>query len=276
MINDGTVKWEMNKVASELQLKNVEEKVKGVSKITSVPAWWLNRGDGSDGDFRPTGNTTISGLKQYRSVFIPAGVTVTIDQFTRLCCQGAFINFGIVSAEGAAKNGVGGGVSPNVGNIGTGGGNGGAGGYSGAAGGSGSLMNGIAIPSVSLVWQNEGLGFGASGGSGRGSSNVNGAWANGGAGGSGGGAIIIKCNSFSNEGTLNANGGRGGNATGDTYKGGGGGGGGGGSITIVACSIVNKGTVLANGGAGGSGYAGGGAGASGTNGIIQIFELGVL
>lgn len=276
MINDGTVKWEMNKVASELQLKNVEEKVKEVSKITSVPAWWLNRGDGSDGDFRPTGNTTISGLKQYRSVFIPAGVTVTIDQFTRLCCQGAFINLGIVSAEGAAKNGVGGGVSPNIGNIGTGGGNGGAGGYSGAAGGSGSLINGIAIPSVSLVWQNEGLGFGASGGSGRGNSNVNGAWANGGAGGSGGGAIIVRCNSFDNRGTLNANGGRGGNATGDTFKGGGGGGGGGGSITVIAHSIVNRGTVLANGGSGGSGYAGGSAGAAGTSGVIQIFELGVM
>ena len=245
-------------------------------KSNRYPAWWLDRGDGSDGDFSPTENVTISGRKQYRSVFIPAGVTVTIDRFTRLCCQGAFINLGIVSAEGAAKNGVGGGVSPNIGNIGTGGGNGGAGGYSGAAGGSGSLINGIAIPSVSLVWQNEGLGFGASGGSGRGNSNVNGAWANGGAGGSGGGAIIVRCNSFDNRGTLNANGGRGGNATGDSFKGGGGGGGGGGSITVIAHSIVNRGTVLANGGSGGSGYAGGSAGAAGTSGVIQIFELGVM
>lgn len=261
--------------------KSIQVSYTGMGTLAGVknnrfPAWWLDRGDGSDGDFRPTGNTTISGRKQYRSVFIPAGVTVTIDQFTRLCCQGAFINFGIVSAEGAAKNGVGGGVSPNIGNIGTGGGNGGAGGYSGAAGGSGSLINGISIPSVSLVWQNEGLGFGASGGSGRGNSNVNGAWANGGAGGSGGGAIIVRCNSFDNRGTLNANGGRGGNATGDTFRGGGGGGGGGGSITVIAHSIVNRGTVLANGGSGGSGYAGGSAGAAGTSGVIQIFELGVM
>lgn len=262
--------------------KSIQVSYTGMGTLAGVknnrfPAWWLDRGDGSDGDFRPTGNTTISGLKQYRSVFIPAGVTVSVDKYVRICCQGAFINLGTISAVGGAGNGGGGGLSPSAGGAGTGGGNGGAGG-GGGAGGNGAMINGVTISSLDLVMQYEGLGFGAGGGGGAGDDGGGGDRGYGGAGGSGGGAICIRCASFFNRGILNVSGTRGGNGTGDhsRVRAGGGGGGGGGSITVIAFSLVEKGTFLTNSGGGGTGYGLGSAGASGSVGIVKLLELGVM
>jgi hypothetical protein len=44
----------------------------------NCPPWCYDRGDGSDGDFIPTADCTISGVKNYRNVVIAAGITVTV------------------------------------------------------------------------------------------------------------------------------------------------------------------------------------------------------
>lgn len=64
------------------------------------PSWYTDRGDGSDGDFVPTENTTISGVKNYKSVFIKEGITVKVSLICRIKCQEAFINNGIISSNG--------------------------------------------------------------------------------------------------------------------------------------------------------------------------------
>lgn len=286
MINDGTVKWEMNKVASELQLKNVEEKVKGVSKITSVPAWWLDRGDGSDGDFRPTGNVTISGIKQYKSVMIPAGVTVTISGYAMIKCQGLFFNAGTITANGqGASGGAGGyyvkdsddlytGMPAGAGASGTSSA-GGAGGTGMASNGAGGGRYAFNVPldassSISLIMALNGFGIGAGGGGGACGKQLRNYY-NGAAGGRGGGAIAIIASSVNNEGLITANGANG-NSTGNSYSGGGGGGGGG-SIVLVADTVIKNGTLTSSGGGGGSGK---GYGATGGTGIVFIKELGVM
>lgn len=286
MINDGTVKWEMNKVASELQLKDVEEKVKGVSKITSVPAWWLDRGDGSDGDFRPTGNVTISGIKQYKSVMIPAGVTVTISCYALIKCQGAFVNHGTINASGqGAYGGSGGyyagnssdGYYTNAGGAGASAisGVGGAGGSNHGAAGAGGGCTAFNVPldgpsTIELAMSLRGFGFGAGGGGG-GCGSSPGRRYSGAAGGRGGGAISIVSTSIYNYGIVAANGANG-YSTGND-QGSGGGGGGGGMVAMIADTIMNYGSVTAAGGAGGSGRT---SGAAGGTGIVFIKELGVM
>lgn len=115
--------------------------------VTSAayPSWWRDRGDGSDGDFYPTGNVTIGGRKNYRSVYIPAGVTVTVNGFVDIRCQGMFINEGTINASGGGGQpgqqvkirklyGASIGVNGNPGEPAIGGGAGGAYGGSGGAG----------------------------------------------------------------------------------------------------------------------------------------------
>lgn len=221
-------------------------------KNNRFPAWWLDRGDGSDGDFRPTGNTTISGLKQYRSVFIPAGVTVTCSD--NLYCKviGSFINNGniIVTPSG----GMGGVIINHAGVEITGRlpGNGGA-----SAGGAGhDGFNSEYFGGGYKINYPEPFLTGAGGGSG----------GRGIAGGRGGGNIVIACKGFRNQGIIQANGGNG-ETSGSHY----GGGGGGGGCVIVACTNNNgTGTLLAQGGQSGNG------GANGSNGITKIIELKVM
>lgn len=247
MINDGTVKWEMNKVASELQLKNVEEKVKEVSKITGVPSWWLDRGDGSDGDFYPTANTTISGLKQYRSVFIPAGVTVTIEgpesPIVRMLCEGSFTNKGIITSLGQYLTASG--TNAYFGGRG-------GGGYSGGNGGPYPISLNETVKDWMLRTGMIGLGA------------VGGRNSYGEAYGVGGGCIQIVCKEFNNIGTIDSSGSSGGSSHGQR-----GGGGGGGSVMVVCESLINEGTLLANGGGRYDGQ--GGLGEAGT---VRIKELG--
>lgn len=239
--------------------KSIQVSYTGMGTLAGVknnrfPSWWLDRGDGSDGDFRPTGNTTISGLKQYRSVFIPAGVTVSVDKYVRICCQGAFICLGTITAKG--KGGKGGslndrGDSGMAGNGGTGISN---------PGGSGWEIFGVKLPVdvVSDIILNtlKGYGYGAGGGGG-GSGGVN-------YGGDGGGSIAIVSNTFKNEGTISADGNKG-----DRYAGGGGGG----VVVVCANNIINKGNITANGGAAGGGNSDSGPGGSG---IVKVIEIGVM
>lgn len=233
-------------------------------KSNRYPAWWLDRGDGSDGDFYPTANVTISGLKQYRSVYIPAGVTVTASSSLRLCCQGLCAIGGTITANGAgAAGGVGhaggDGIRSNGGN-----------------GGSGRTTAGWSGGKALADYRAE-LPCGAGGGGGGANVDISGDDVSlnfGGAGGSGGGAVTITAGEIDFRGTITANGTNG--ARGSVHYSGGGGGGGGGSVTLIANRIKNAGTITVNGGGGGASNGSlGAAGSAGGNGTIRVKELGV-
>lgn len=245
-------------------------------KSNRYPSWWLDRGDGSDGDFWPTANTTISGLKQYRSVFIPAGVTVSVDKYVRICCQGAFINLGNINASGTGGAGGAGGIgntgNPNAtsGFVGAtapyGRGGAGGAGFAGGAVGAGGMTNYGLYDTSNTILESEIIVYGA-GGSGGGAYADESEKANGGSGGNGGGGIRLTCASFKNTGSFISNGNNG-NA-GESYAGGGGGGNGG-VVIIVTFINLATGTITVNGGAGNTRGAAGGAG------YYVIKELGVM
>ena len=260
--------------------KLIEVSYTGTGTLASVkanryPAWWLDRGDGSDGAFNPTGNTTISGEKNYTSVFIKSGVTVSVTKHVKIKCQGFFINNGTIEADAQGANGGGGGT-----------GNGGNGANAVFFGGA---NDDTEEKKMNLLNSLAGYAFGAGGGGGGAAGhngNAGGAGGNGGAGGigeydrsgegvsggKGGGGIAIVCREFANNGTISANGGKGTNA--NRYTGAGGGGGGG-VVVIIAESINTQGTITVNGGAGGSMNGGHGAPTSGAAGFNKIIELGV-
>lgn len=255
-------------------------------KSNRYPAWWLDRGDGSDGDFAPTANVTISGLKQYKSVRIPAGVTVTISCYALIKCQGAFVNHGTITASGQGAHGgsggyyakdatgeyypsaAGAGVSAISGVGGAGGSNHGA---AGAGGGCAAFNVTLDGPStIELAMTLRGFGFGAGGGGGGCGSSTFRRYG-GAAGGRGGGAIAIVSTGIYNSGIVAANGANGYSTGNDQASGGGGGGGG--MVAMIADTIMNYGSVTAAGGAGGSGRT---SGAAGRTGIVFIKELGVM
>lgn len=243
------------------------------------PSWWLDRGDGSDGDFYPTEDVTISGVKQYRSVYIPSGVTVTVSQWTKIHCLGMCVVAGTLTAVG---QGAGGGASltsssettngnpGTTGNISSGGAGGSVSGEgSGGAGGTkDSLGRGIYGLGYTAI------AYGGGGGSGAHTQGQG----NSGTGGSGGGDIILISSSVKNTGVITADGVNGGNASSTSgYGASGGGGGGGGRMIIICNSIANTGVITANGGAGGSGGGNRGkTGAVGGAGFVFIKELGVM
>lgn len=235
--------------------KSIQVSYTGMGTLAGVknnrfPAWWLDRGDGSDGDFRPTGNTTISGEKKYRSVFIKQGITVTCSDNTYFKVIGSFINLGTIIVN--PSGGVGGRVS-SLGDdyvLTTVPGSGGASNGGAGRGGSTYYAGGYRISQPGPFLS------GSGGGSGGGQAT----------GGRGGGNIVITCQGFKNQGTIQANGANGG--YGNAASGGGGGGGG---CIMVACTNNNSSGVLSvNGGAGVSGSA------AGEVGISKIIELGVM
>lgn len=234
------------------------------------PSWYTDRGDGSNGDFVPTGNTTINGIKNYKSVFIKSGLTITCSANTWIKCQGAFINKGTINVTPCGGRGGTGIKTTYYGNEG---GSSGLYGASGGAGGKihydnsdelggpgGSSLTGIQPPIPMMV-----VGSGGGSGAGRVKS---------GNGGKGGGSITITATSFNNTGSIKALGENGKRDTSANYNAGGGGGGGG-SILIVA-KIIIKGTLTVTGGTGATGYDGGGTGANGANGLVFTKALGVI
>ena len=256
--------------------KSIQVSYTGMGTLAGVknnrfPSWWLNRGDGSDGDFAPENNTTISGIKKYRRVFIKSGVTVTVDRYARIHCLGAVIVNGNINAVGMGSVGGIGGSGSSIGDKkmdGTNGqdGNSSVGGYGvGGYGGGGQGAAGGTIERTDVMIDSYfciARGSGGGGGGGRGG--------NGGNGGNGGGDIIIIASSVKVGGLVSVDGMKGFDATG---KGGGGGGGGGGRVCIVAYSVIGADRITAAGGAGGSGN---GGGAQGGNGIRNIVELGAI
>lgn len=227
-------------------------------KTNRYPAWWLDRGDGSDGVFNPSGNVTISGEKNYTSVFIPEGVTVTVDGYVIIKCQGSFVNKGTITANGTGAKGgrysnvLPGGIEPGEYGLA---GSGGAGnqnpGYAGHYY-NGAIVSENAVPAI--INGLRGCAYGAGGGYGGGY--------NGGVGGNGGGAIAIVTKMFRNAGIISCDGSDGTSRTNTR-----GGGGGGGSVMIIALSIITSGQITANGGAGA---------ANGSNGYTKIVELGAV
>lgn len=256
--------------------KSIQVSYTGMGTLAGVknnrfPAWWLDRGDGSDGDFRPTGNTTISGLKQYRSVFIPAGVTVSISRWAILQCQGAFIVKGKLSADGTGASG---GSNESNGSseqsYAGAGGAGGAGFSAGSRGAGGSLtMYGIVGREVSnYICKKCIISFGGGGGGGTRGDNGNSP----GSGGAGGGCIYVIAKAINISGSVSANGNNG--SRGGTNSGGGGGGGGG-LICLIAEIIIKNGNITANGGSRGYGWSGDNS-VNGDAGIVFIKSIEVM
>lgn len=172
------------------------------------PSWYTDRGDGSDGDFVPTENTTISGIKNYKSVFIKSGITITVDKYVLIKCQGAFINKGTITANGkgasGGKGGQGGSDGGTQSTAGTSGFSaGGAGGkgtdIAGSAGGGISVYNTtLSAVIVKDLVLNYPFFFKGAGG------------------GGGGGACIVICKTLTTKGTITANGGAGGTFAGSS------------------------------------------------------------
>ena len=247
------------------------------------PSWYTDRGDGSDGDFIPDADCAIGGIKNYKRVFIKAGVTVSVNQQLVIKATGSVVIAGTINGNGSpganGKGGAGGAMGGDGGNSsgnasagqdGTGGGYGGAGGgpnktTKGAAGGSSRIRIGIDYG-----------GNGGGGGGGGGGTVVEAGNTSGGGGGGGYGISIIAPEVALLEGSkIAANGGNGEN--GKAYVMAPGGGGGGGTINIISTTIKNSGDVSAAGGiAGAKGYNAQTAAANGEAGRITIKQLGAL
>ena len=240
---------------------------------------------GTDGIFNPTVNTIVdvpaSGIFNYSSVLIPAGVTVTYRRNTTntplmILSSGDVTIAGTLDVSGApgrATGAAGNGATGDDGTPGTGG----PGGYDGGRGG-------LALPEPSRLG---GAGLGPGGGAGgfmaTGNNFCFAAPFGGGGGGfaSAGGSITCNFNPPVSGGTtygssqllpLIGGSGGGGGGGGQSFAGSGGGGGGG-AILIAATGAVSvTGTLRADGGAGGSssGSGSGGGGGGGSGGAIRI------
>ena len=251
------------------------------------PSWYTDRGDGSDGDFMPETDTTIGGIKNYKRVFIKAGVTVSVNQQLVIKATGSVVIAGTINGNGSpgadGKGGAGGAMGGNggwltgddssnehrdatAGQDGTGGGYGGAGGgfssSKGAAGGNSRVSIGIA--------------YGGNGGGGGGGADVTGGHTSGGGGGGGAGISIIAPEVALLEGSkISADGGKG--EDGVSHYTAPGGGGGGGTINIISNTIKNSGAVSAAGGvAGTKNWNRQTAAVDGEAGTITIKQLGAL
>ena len=255
--------------------KIIEVSYTGTGTLAGVnsnhwPSWYTDRGDGSDGDFAPTEDTTISGVKNYKSVFIKSGITVTVDKYTYIKCQGGFVNNGTIRVKGAA-----GGAIATKGDDG----------YF-AVGGAGSKGNTLTTPPagggfiairpeltdkellIDYIFNIHPLINIYSGGGG------GGAWeqqhrGEPGDGGDGGGSILIVANEVLNNSVINANG-ENGESGGAPY--GSGGGGGGGGLVIIIANVCSEGTITVNGGTAGTGWS---SAADGADGMSVIKVLGV-
>ena len=243
------------------------------------PSWYTDRGDGSDGDFIPEADCAIGGIKNYKRVFIKAGVTVSVNQQLVIKATGSVVIAGTINGNGSpganGKGGAGGAMGGDGGNSsrnasagqdGTGGGYGGAGGvYGGAGVGAAGGSSRIGI----------GIDYGGNGGGG-GGGNVEEGYTSGGGGGGGYGISIIAPEVALLEGSkIAANGGNGENGKNLLIAPGGGGGGG--TINIISTTIKNSGDVSAAGGiAGAKGNDKHTAAANGEAGTITIKQLGAL
>lgn len=252
---------------------------------------------GADGAFTPTANTVLqvpeSGIFNYTTVNIPAGVTITFTKNSKNTPV-TILAIGDVTIAGTVTlNGANGGILiPGAGNVGgfdggsggtvlksgkrgdgTGGGfggllnaseyrasGGGGGGGFGTGGGNGTTWS-TSGGAGGVVYGNENVvpAIGGSGGGGGGGTTT---YTGGGGGGGGGSIVIASSGTISVSGTITANGGTGGYGESNCGGAGGAGGGSGGSIRLIANIVTGNGTITATGGGGsGCNNPGGGGGA---------------
>lgn len=213
-------------------------------------------GDGSDGNVTLIANANYDTPKNFTDFTLNSGVTLSVtNALTPLIirCTGTCTINGTIDLSGK-------GYQITDSNEGTKGVNrsyrgagGGAGGNSGGEGGGSTLYPSetSAIQNVlfqSILSMNLELSCGGSGGNSvKGST---GTWPVG-AGGAGGGAILIIAKSITGTGNIFAKGSNGGVPSSGTHKAGGGGGGGG-EIALITSSYTFSGTVSAAGGSGGN------------------------
>lgn len=274
---DSTAKWKIERIASE----------SNINLIKDYPQLYFERGNGADGVFNPQTNTEISGIKQYTSVNIPAGVTVTVKGWARIKCQGTVTVAGTLKATFLA-GGIGGSQPGSSGSAGTAGGDGeycgtgGAGGtaYGGAGGAGGAALGSEGIyavvtndDAVLMRVASYKFGYGASGGGG---GRDRGYAVKGGNGGDGGGSLVIVAKAINVTGHINADGANGG--AGEGWPSSGGGGGGGGEVICIAESITGSNITAKGGSAGENNEAGSGAvtAVAGTDGIVVLKQLGAI
>jgi hypothetical protein len=248
-------------------------------------------GDGSDGAFVSSGNETWSTDKNFTSITIQNGHTITVSGNIEIKCQGAvdIQSGGKLSAKGQGHSG--GATNRYHGQQGTGYNGAGTNTYTSNYGGGGG-SDALSSPSSSNLGGGGGGGYGGSGSNGNtgGDSTANGRAGGsyndaelsnfttaylkgggggggghysssypGGVGGAGGGIIKLSCLSLNVSGEIDCDGEDGGDASypssSASYGAGGGGGGAGGTIFIQCPQLVASGSNLihANGGSGGNG-----------------------
>lgn len=251
------------------------------------PSWYTDRGDGSDGDFIPDADCAIGGIKNYKRVFIKAGVTVSVNQQLVIKATDSVVIAGTINGNGSpgakSKGGAGGAMGGNGGwstddensnahRDATAGQDGTGGGYGGAGGGENSSIGAAGGSSCIKI----GIDYGGNGGGGGGGANIFAGYTSGGGGGGGYGISIIAPEVALLEGSkIAADGGNGEN--GNLFHIAPGGGGGGGTINIISTTIKNSGDVSAAGGiAGAIGYHTITAAVDGEAGTILIKQLGAL
>lgn len=270
----------------------------GMGTLASVqshkyPSWYTDRGDGSDGDFIPETDCAIGGIKNYKRVFIKAGVTVSLNQQLVIKATDSVVIAGTINGNGSpGANGAGGAggamggnggltyssdsnktnIPPTAGQNGTGGGHGGAGGgyykNGGTAGGNSFIdMNHIVYCT-----------YGGNGGGGGSAYCVRTGYFSGAGGGGGYGISIIALDvALLEGGKISADGGDG--QDGRQHYVAPGGGGGGGAITIIGNIVKNSGDISVAGGIAGKLIDDtklGIAAADGEAGTITIKQLGAL
>lgn len=285
--NTGLVEFSSVDAGKVVQISYTGMGTLAAVQSNKYPSWYTDRGDGSDGDFIPDADCTIGGIKNYKSVYIKEGITVSVNKQLVIKSIGSVVIAGTINGSGSpgangkggaggALGGAGGWVTDNedsneerkatVGQDGTGGG------YGGAGGGDRKIQVTAGGASHARV----GVAYGGNGGGGGGGNCVMPGYTSGGGGGGGFGISIIGSEAAMLEGSkISAEGGNGQDGSG--YNIAPGGGGGGGTINIISNSIINSGTVSANGGkAGKKGWSSIIAAVDGENGTILIKQLGVL
>lgn len=249
--NTGTLQFNAANAGQLVQVVYYATGALASLKSNHYPTWMTDRGNGSDGVFAPSENTTLDGGEHnYSAVYIPSGVTVTCNKSALIKVQGAFVNKGTLQVTPCGGSGGAGSyvsgdseygytyrdTKPGEGRF-AGGGSGGAGGtYYEVTGGAGGYSDGI-IPSVPFLLL-------CGGGGGGGGADYRSGGSYGGRGGDGGGALFIAAGTFQNNGTISANGGNASSNIG--YRACGGGGGGGGVVAIAAVRLLASGTITVN------------------------------
>lgn len=103
--NTGTIEFNSNDSGKLVEISYTAKGTLNSVLSPQRPSFWTERGDGSDGILLVDSDITLSGLKQYKSVYIKSGCTVTVDGFLDIRCQGAFVNYGTINASGGGGRG---------------------------------------------------------------------------------------------------------------------------------------------------------------------------